>query len=102
MARRKGITEVAVFSPSNGRDPCAPERFLQSQSSPNIDWPGLVDSNPDNARYTAITPNGVASDNGSGNNDMPWGKWNQGAHGDRWGGKAVDWNRHGKANRTGE
>ena len=100
MARRKSI-EVAVapisFEPFAGRDPVAPESFNRSQSSPNVDWDGLV-GNGENTQYTAQTPNGTAHESGNGaNNEWSWGPP---ANGRRWGGR-VNWAKNG-GNRTGE
>ena len=100
MARRKNETVAASWEPSAGRDPCAPERYLQSQSKPNIDFEGLVGRGDNPNGYRAITPNGVASDHGNGRNQRQW-AWNTPVDGEKFGGK-VDWDRNKNANRTGE
>lgn len=99
MARKTTApAPAAPWSPA-GRDPVAPESFFQSQSKPNVDWPGLVGSGENSNGFRAITPNGVASDHGNGSNQRQWG-WGTPADGERFGGK-VNWDKH-KGNRTGE
>jgi len=109
MARRSrsGITVVGVgvphaaFDEYGSREPVAPRRYLQSQSTPNIDWPGLVSEAGENSRLTIQEPNGTSHEFGNGGNQTPWGNWNDKANGPKWSGP-VNWNRYGKANRTGE
>lgn len=102
MARKSGLTTspVAAPWPPVGRDPIAPESFSGSQSKPNVDWPGLVGAGENSNGFRAITPNGIASDHGNGDNQRQY-SWNKPADGERFGGK-VDWDRHKNANRTGE
>jgi hypothetical protein len=103
MARRKDMgIAIAVGFDDGRRDPVAPESFSGSQSQPNADWPGLIASNPDNPRYTAVTPNGVAHQDGNGHNQTPFGNWNKRASGERWQPGSINWDRYGRANRTGE
>lgn len=104
MARRKTETVAATGATSifgDGlRAPVAPESFNRSQSNPNIDWEGMVASNPDQPRYTAQNSNSTLHESGNGWNRADWG-WANRANGPRWSG-GVDWNRNGRANRTGE
>ena len=101
MARRKSSTPemtVATFEPFAGRDPVAPESYNRSQSQPNVDWAALVGQG-ENTQYTAQTPNGTAHESGNGEN-RNW-CWGPDANGPRFGGR-VNWNKNGRANRTGE
>ena len=102
MARRRsGVsTPAPMFDVDTGpRAPVAPESFYASQSKSNIDWGGMVGSNPDNPRFTSQTPNGAQSNEGNGHNQRSW-SWGPKSNGDRWS-PPVDWAKNG-GNRTGE
>lgn len=101
--RRTAIAANIAIGIDNfgARDPVAPESYSRSQSNPNIDWPELVSKTGENSRLTIQTPNGTAHEFGNGENQTAWESWNNKANGPKWSGR-VDWNRHGKVNRTGE
>lgn len=102
MARRKTeVVGIAIGFDDGRRDPVAPESYNRSQSRPNIDWNGLVGAGENSNGFRAVTPNGTASDNGNGVNQEHWG-WGGSLNGDRWNGRNLNWNKTGRANRTGE
>lgn len=105
MARRRRSVDVAYapvpYDPmAEARDPVAPPRFMQSQSSPRINLPDIVGHGENPGGYTAQVPNGTAhAGPNTGHNQRHW-FWNRSADGARWDGNKVNWGKNG--NRSGE